>query len=137
MSAEVLLDTNALLWLVADPGRFDPGVRDRLLSDGTWLGVSAASAWEVATKSRSGKLPGGEALVSTWSEVVVGLKVEEVAIHSADALLAGSLDWAHRDPFDRMLVAQARRRHLTLVTSDHVLLEAGLVPTLDIRPDRR
>lgn len=137
MSGEVLLDTNAVLWLVAGPGRLATEVHDRLLRDETRLLVSAASAWEVVTKTRSGRLPGGDALVATWAEVVAGLRAEHVAIEPADALLAGSLDWAHRDPFNRMLVAQTRRRHLTLATSDHVVLGAGLVPTLDIRRDGR
>lgn len=137
MSGEVLLDTNALLWLVADPDRLEPGVAERLRSLETRLVVSAASAWEVATKTRSGRLPGGEALVSSWSETLAGLKVEQIAIEPGDALLAGSLEWPHRDPFDRMIVAQARRRHLVVATSDDVLLDAALVPVLDIRRDRR
>lgn len=137
MSGEMLLDTNALLWLVADPARIDPGAAERLLDPETRLIVSAASAWEVATKTRSGRLPGGEALVSTWSETLIGLKAEHIAIEPEDALLAGSLDWPHRDPFDRMIVAQARRRHLMVATSDDLILGAALVRILDIRRDRR
>lgn len=133
MTGGVLLDTNALLWLVADPDRLAPEARERLISDGTRLVVSAASAWEVATKTRSGRLPGGEALVGAWAEAIGGLRAEQIAIDPADAILAGSLDWPHRDPFDRMLVAQARRRHMAVATSDDVILGAALVPTLDIR----
>lgn len=136
MTVAVLLDTNALLWLVADPGRIEPGVADRLRSIETGLAVSAASAWEVAIKTRSGRLPGGDALVTAWSETLSALRAEQMAIEPEDALLAASLDWSHRDPFDRMLVAQARRRHLVVATSDPVLLGAGLVPVLDIRRSR-
>lgn len=137
MSGEVLLDTNALLWLVADPGRLGREAADRLRDLETTLMVSAASAWEVATKTRSGRLPGGEALVSSWPETLAGLQAEQIAIEPADALLAGGLEWAHRDPFDRMIVAQARRRQLVVATSDDVLIRAALVPVLDIRRDRR
>lgn len=137
MTRAVLLDTNALLWLVADPGRFAPTVADRLTSAEAGLMVSAASAWEVATKTRSGRLPGGEALVSAWSETLAGLRAEQLSIEPEDALLAGSLDWEHRDPFDRMIVAQARRRHLVVATSDDALLRAALVPVLDTRRDGR
>lgn len=132
MTGDVLLDTNALLWLVADPDRLAPEARERLLSDGTRLVVSAASAWEVATKTRSGRLPGGEALVGAWAEAITGLRAEQIAMDPADAILAVSLDGPHRDPFDRMLVAQARRRHM-VATIDDMILGAALVPTLDIR----
>lgn len=57
----------------------------------------------------------------------------QVAIEAEGALLAGSLEWPHHDPFDRMIVAQARRRHLVMATSDDVLLGAALVPSLDTR----
>lgn len=138
MTREVLLDTNALLWLVADPGRFEQSVADHLASAAVHLAVSAASAWEVATKTRSGRLPGGEALITSWTETLAGLQAEQLAIEPEDALLAGSLDWSHRDPFDRMIVAQARRRHMVVATSDDAILGAALVPVLDIRRvDRR
>lgn len=133
MTREVLLDTNALLWLVASPGRLAPNVADDLLSADARLLVSAASAWEVATKTRSGRLPGGEALVTTWDETLSGLRAEQLAIEPEDTLLAGGLDWPHRDPFDRMIIAQARRRNLIVATSDGVLLGAGLTTVLDTR----
>ncbi|MDV8002131.1 hypothetical protein [Rhodococcus sp. IEGM 1408] len=61
-----------------------------------------------------------------------------MAIEPEDALLAGSLDWPHRDPFDRMIVTQARRRHMVVATSDDAILGAALVSVLDIRRvDRR
>lgn len=137
MSGEVLLDTKALLWLVADPSRLGQEVADRLHDPETRLMVSAASAWEVSTKTRSGRLPGGEALVSSWHESLAALQAEQIAIEPEDALLAGALEWAHRDPFDRMIIAQARRRHMVVATSDDVLLRAALVHVLDIRRDRR
>lgn len=135
MSREILLDTNALLWLVADPGRIEPVVLERLLDPDSTLMVSAVSAWEMAIKTRSGRLPGGDALVSAWSEAVSGLRAQHLPVEPDDALLAGSLDWSHRDPVDRMLVAQARR-HMVLASSDDVILGAALVPTLDTRRGR-
>lgn len=75
-------------------------------------------------------------LVSAWSEAVSGLRAQHLPVEPDDALLAASLDWSHRDPVDRMLVAQARRRHMVLASSDDVILGAALVPTLETRRGR-
>jgi len=129
----VLLDTNALLWLVVDPDRIAPRVRDRLAAASTALLVSAVSAWEVAIKTRAGRFPGGEAIVSGWEEILADLRAECIDVTAADAIMAGGLAWPHRDPFDRMLVVQAARRGCTLATSDAVVLAGAMSPTLDTR----
>ncbi|HHX84205.1 MAG TPA: type II toxin-antitoxin system VapC family toxin [Actinomycetales bacterium] len=131
--AAVLLDTNVLIRLIGEPDRLPRPVRDHLADPGTDLVLSAASAWEVATKTRSGRLPGGELLVSTWGETLARLRIAQLPIEPEDALLAGGLEWDHRDPFDRVIVAQAQRRALTVATSDRVLLGAGRVRVLDAR----
>ena len=134
MSANVvLLDTNALLWLSVDPQRIAPDVRDHLAEPSTELVVSAASAWEVAIKSRAGKLPGGEILLSMWDETLTSIRATGIDIAAADAIMAGALPWPHRDPFDRMLVAQAARRGLTLASSDSTVLAGAMSATLDTR----
>lgn len=61
------------------------------------------------------------------------IKADPLDIDADDAILAGSLRWAHRDPFDRMLVAQAIRHNLPVVTSDSVIIDAGVVPTINSR----
>jgi PIN domain nuclease of toxin-antitoxin system len=93
--------------------------------------VSAASAWEIAIKTRLGRLD-GEPLLSAWSDIIASMTATELPIESADAIFAGRLPWEHRDPFDRMLVAQATRRNLTIATRDDKILGAALTPTLKI-----
>jgi PIN domain nuclease of toxin-antitoxin system len=129
----VLLDTSALLWLTVDPERIAQDVRDHLAEPSTELVVSAASAWEVAIKTRAGKLPGGEALLSVWEETLSSIRAAAIDIAAADAIMAGGLPWPHRDPFDRMLVAQAARRGLTLASSDSTVLASAMSATLDTR----
>lgn len=125
----VLLDTNTLLWLVSSPGELESSALAVLASPDTNLWVTAASAWEIAIKTRIGRLD-GEALLSAWSDIVANTSAAELPIESADAILAGRLTWPHKDPFDRVIVAQALRRNLTIATRDGKILDAALTPTL-------
>ena len=125
----VLLDTNALLWLVGALDKVSDSARQLLGDPETEIMVSAASAWEIAIKTRLGRLD-GEPLLSAWSDIIADMAATDLAIDAGDAILAGRLPWEHRDPFDRMLVAQAARRNLTLATSDADILRAALTPTL-------
>ncbi len=132
----ILLDTNVLLWLVSDPTKVATEVRATLGDQANELVVSAASAWEVAIKTRIGRLS-GEPLLSAWNEILVAMNATDLPIDSADAAMAGRLPWEHKDPFDRMLVTQAARRGLTIATSDHQVLAGALTPVLDARSRRR
>ena len=125
----VLLDTHTLLWLISSPTEVDAAALDTLANPDTRVWVSAASAWEIAIKTRIGRLD-GEALLSTWPDVIAGMNGEELPIESADAILAGRLPWTHRDPFDRAIVAQALRRNLTIATRDTKILDSGLAPVI-------
>jgi PIN domain nuclease of toxin-antitoxin system len=107
----ILLDTNALLWLVSVPDRVAPNVRNTLADQENELYVSAVSAWEVAIKTRIGRLDGAP-LLSVWNETLARMNAVDLAIDSADATMAGQLNWNHKDPFDRMIVTQAARRSL-------------------------
>ena len=127
----VLLDTYALLWLVSTPERVSEAARDVLSAPGTEVMVSAASAWEIAIKTRLGRLD-GEPLLSAWSDIIADMTATDLPIDSGDAILAGRLPWEHKDPFDRVIVAQAARRNLTIVTSDAHILRAALTATLKI-----
>lgn len=129
----LLLDTNALLDLTIDPTKITAAAWRQLADPANRLLVSAASAWEVAIKVRAGKLPGGERLVDAWDQGLRDIQADQLTMDAADAIRAGSLPWAHKDPFDRMLVAQAARYNLPLVTSDHVLVGAAIVTTIDTR----
>jgi len=124
-----LLDTHVLLWLLGDPDRVAPGVRTRLADPAVDLLVSAASALEVATKQRLGKLDAGD-LVDAWARRVAEIGATELAVTGEHAVLAGRLEWHHRDPFDRLLVAQAVVENATLVTQDAVIGAFGRASVL-------
>lgn len=114
----LLLDTHVLLWALGAPHRLPEPVRSALADRRTTLLVSAASAFEIATKHRLGRLPGASALVHQFDQQVERLGADPLPISAQHAIAAGSLDWAHRDPFDRMLAAQAMSDGLELVTAD-------------------
>lgn len=124
-----LLDTHTLLWLVSDPSQVASSALTVLSSAETNLWVSAASAWEISIKTRLGRLD-GEALLSAWSDIVADMSTSELPIESPDAILAGRLPWEHKDPFDRVIVAQALRRNLTIATRDTKIIDAAMTPTL-------
>jgi PIN domain nuclease of toxin-antitoxin system len=128
---DVVLDTHTLLWLVSAPERVSAEAHEVLARRSCTLWVSAASAWEIAIKTRLGRLDGGP-LLSAWSDIMDDMAVSELVVEAADAILAGRLPWEHRDPFDRMLVAQATRRTLTIATRDKEILRAALTPTLKV-----
>lgn len=125
-----LLDTHALLWALTEPSRLGVEARQVLTSRSSRLVVSAASAWEIATKQRLGKLPHADALVGGYARHLNRLGAVRLPIDEEHALLAGGLDWAHRDPFDRMLAAQAMLESLTLVTDDPAFTDAPGLATL-------
>ena len=127
----VLLDTHTLLWLVSTPSDVDASALAVISDPNTSVWVTAASAWEIAIKTRLGRLD-GEALLSSWSDIIADMSTAELPIDSADAILAGRLPWDHKDPFDRVIVAQALRRNLTIATRDTTILKAALTPTLQV-----
>jgi PIN domain nuclease of toxin-antitoxin system len=132
----ILLDTNALLWLVSAPDRIASNVCNTLADQANELYVSAVSAWEVAIKTRIGRLDGAPLLLA-WNETLASMNAVDLVIDSADASMAGQLNWDHKDPFDRMIVTQAARRSLTIATSDTQLIEGALTPVIDARADAR
>ena len=122
----MLLDTHAFLWWIADSGRLSGKAR-RLIADETNdVAVSAASAWEIATKHRIGRLPGGEAVALDVVGCIAGQGFSELPIGVSDAERAGRLPGPHRDPFDRMLAAQALSRGLPIISIDGVFDRYGL-----------
>lgn len=112
----LLLDTHALLWWLDGDPRLSPRARAAIADPGREVFVSAASAWEIATKFRIGKLPGAEAVARDIAGCVRGQAFSELPISLADAARAGALRGEHRDPFDRMLIAQALARDWELVS---------------------
>lgn len=112
-----LLDTHVILWLATDPERVPKAVRD-LITAADDVFLSAASTYEIAQKARLGRLPHGGRVLTRWTALLRALFATELSLTSAHLRLAGELDWDHRDPFDRMLVAQAQIDGLILVTAD-------------------
>ncbi|MBX9471057.1 type II toxin-antitoxin system VapC family toxin [Microcella sp.] len=114
----LLLDTHVLIWALAAPHRLPEAVRARVADRSETLVVSAASAFEIATKHRLGRLPEAAAVVHSYDEQVSRLGAEVIPIEARHAITAGSLEWPHRDPFDRMLAAQAMSEGLELMSAD-------------------
>ena len=127
--ATVLLDTHAVFWLVVSPERIPAPTRDMLGHEDTAILVSAASAWELATKHRIGKMPEAAPLLANWDADIASLWAEQIGMTHHDALRAGALEWEHRDPFDRMLAAQAMALTVPLVSGDPVM---RTLPGLDV-----
>ncbi|MYA18321.1 MAG: type II toxin-antitoxin system VapC family toxin [Gammaproteobacteria bacterium] len=121
-----LLDTHALVWWLADSSRLSRTATASIADEGNTIIVSAASAWEIATKYRLGKLPGAERLARDVAGHISRQGFEELPITIADAQRAGALSGPHRDPFDRMLIAQALARDLTIVSVDAVFDQYGV-----------
>ncbi|MBI4278425.1 MAG: type II toxin-antitoxin system VapC family toxin [Armatimonadetes bacterium] len=114
----VLLDTHVLLWALTEPEKLSPRARGLIEDLKTTVLVSSASAWEIATKHRLGRLPEAETVVHGYQNHLAALRATELAITGEHALRAGSMRDPHRDPFDRMLAAQALIEGVHLVTSD-------------------
>lgn len=117
---KVLLDTHVLIWLIGDPGRLSATAAEVLGDPASELLVSAVVPWEMAIKHRIGKLPQAEIILETFDEQVRRLTATELAISARHALVGGGMAWDHRDPFDRLLAAQAVLESVPLVTRDPV-----------------
>lgn len=122
----LLLDTHALLWWFFDDPRLSETARSHIKDPDNDVLVSSASAWEISTKYRLGKLPEATEAVERFQELIGKSRMEPLPITVAHALLAGGLSASHKDPFDRMLAAQARLEGVPLVTSDQAFTEFGV-----------
>lgn len=116
----LLLDTHALLWWFTDDQRLSPNAREAMADEGNIILVSAASAWEVATKHRLGKLAEAAEAVSRFDELVAADGFQHLPITHFHCIRAGQYAVDHRDPFDRMLTAQSEPEGVTLVSIDPV-----------------
>ena len=117
----LLLDTHALLWWLTNDPQLSATARQWLGDEANQVLVSAASAWEIATKQRIGKLQGIAPVADWYNELVAADGFVHLPITHAHALRAGAFAVAHRDPFDRMLAAQADLESLSLLTCDTAL----------------
>lgn len=117
----LLLDAHTLLWWLADDPELGEAARVLIEDPVNEVRVSAATVWEIALKRATGKLDAPGDLVAAIEQT----GFVEAPITAADAERAGSLDPIHRDPFDRMLVAQAMRLDALIVSRDSVFVEYG------------
>lgn len=115
---KLLLDTHALIWWLEGSEALSPRARDAISDEANSIAVSAASAMEVATKFRLGKLPGAALLAQDFEAIVAAQGFTELAISVHHARLAGEMNIAHKDPFDRFLIAQAQAESMALVSNE-------------------
>ena len=113
----LLLDTHALLWWLAGDRRLSAAARRAIENEHHDVYVSAASAWEISTKHRLGKLD-ASAIAGQLGALIAAQGFEPLDMTVNHAERAGMLPGDHRDPFDRMLAAQAQANNLTLVSND-------------------
>lgn len=116
----VLLDTHALLWWLDGDRRLTRRARVAIADHGNRVMVSAASAWEISIKAHLGKLPGALDVAADIAGAVRSQQFDALDISILHAQRAGHLPGPHRDPFDRMLAAQAQLEDLPIVTNDPV-----------------
>jgi len=116
----VLLDTHAFLWWLDGDRRLPVRWRRVLADEATKVWVSAATAWEISTKARLGKLPGALAVAADVAACIVSQGFMSLAISVDHAQTAGSLPGPHRDPFDRMLIAQSQAERMALISNEKV-----------------
>lgn len=122
----LLVDTHALLWAIDSPEKLGPEAREVLTAPGQRIFVSTVSLWEIAIKVSLDRLD----LDPAWREIIEsGLEHMHgswLTIKPAHCGIVATLPWWHRDPFDRMLVAQAISEDLALVTRDRAMADYGV-----------
>jgi PIN domain nuclease of toxin-antitoxin system len=125
----LLLDTHALIGWLAGDDALSRRAREAISDEGNPVAVSAASAMEVATKFRIGKLPDAALLAQNFEAIVAGQGFDSLAISVHHAKRAGEMNITHKDPFDRLLIAQAMAEDMMLV-SNEVLFDGFAVKRL-------
>lgn len=121
-----LLDTHALLWWLSDDPALTRSARKIIAETANTLIVSAASAWEISTKVRLGKLPTAADLASDFSGSMEREGFQLLGISADHGIRAGFLPGPHKDPFDRMLIAQAQAESLPIITNESVFEAYGV-----------
>lgn len=121
-----LVDTHALLWWLDGDERLSKAARAFIQKEDNVILVSAASAWEIATKVRLGKLPGAVEVAADFSACLLQQGFTPLDITVEHALRAGSMPGSHKDPFDRMLIAQAQAENVTLISNEEIFDSYGV-----------
>lgn len=118
MGNEYLIDTHILLWWIFNEVKLDRVSREIIQTPTNEIYVSSASAWEISTKYRIGKLPEAEEIIHNYAEILQKARFSQLSITTTHALRAGALNIDHRDPFDRMIMAQGQLENMTIITHD-------------------
>ena len=114
----ILLDSHTFIWFLTGNQRCSPRARQAIEATDAAVFVSAASAWEIATKVRLGRLDVEVDLAQDFDGHLARERFESLSISTEHGIRAGSLPGSHKDPFDRMLVAQAQIESLVIVSND-------------------
>jgi PIN domain nuclease of toxin-antitoxin system len=122
----LLLDTHALLWWWTGDSRIGKAAMQAIAATDNEVFVSAASVWEIATKHRNGKLPEADHFLPAIDGHIRRARFKELPISFLHAELAGRLEGQHRDPFDRMLIAQAKLEAMPIATNDRAFAAFGV-----------
>lgn len=122
---KLLLDTHVLFWFLADDGKLNTQLRRRILEEAEVSYVSAVTGWEIAIKVKIGKWPEAAPLLPGLSEKIIAAGFELLPLTLAQSEKAGSFDLSHRDPFDRLLAAQALDLGLVMATVDPAFARLG------------
>ena len=122
---KLLLDTHTFLWFQDDPEQLSAAARTAILNPDNEVWLSVASAWEMSIKAAAGRLN----IPANLEEVLVNDQIDSLNIRVSHALTAAQLPDHHRDPFDRMMVAQASIEQMVFVTRDKLIPRYG-VPCL-------
>lgn len=122
----MLLDTHALIWWLAGDEALSRRARDAIADEANEIVVSAASAMEIATKFRIGKLPGAALLAQNFEEIIAEQGFGELPISVRHARRAGDMNIAHKDPFDRLLIAQTQVEDRVLVSNEALFDEFAI-----------
>ena len=124
---KALLDTHALIWWLMDASTLSKRAAAFITDEANEIFVSAASLCEISTKYRIGRLPNMGVFLGDYVSLLVDEGFMPLSITLAHAHLAGGLEGSHRDPFDRMLIAQALLESMTLISNETLFDDYGVI----------
>ncbi|MFN0146064.1 MAG: type II toxin-antitoxin system VapC family toxin [Dehalococcoidia bacterium] len=122
----LLIDSHVWVWLTASPGRLNPATFTLLSEPGNEVLLSIASCWELAIKQSLGRLAFPGDIVTRLPELVAEQGIALLPITLAHAMAVAALPYHHRDPFDRLIIAQSQLEGLSLVTADPAIEPYGV-----------
>jgi len=129
-TVKYLLDTHTLLWAVRGNKKLSDTAEKVLNDTNAQIFISAVSAYEIMYKYQIGKLHGFEDVANNYFDVLREFGADELPISTQHAHFAGKFEWTHRDPFDRLLAAQAVTDNLTLITNDPAFQDLSWITVL-------